>query len=458
RKGKRRRDATCHQTRARRPTAGHDGLALEPPRKIKRQASSPSLARILPPSHPSFHAGVRLLLRTPGIMASTSVSPHSPPLHYTPTLKHYLSTSVFLETNAHTRTSSRPSSSSSSSSYASSSGTIYTTSPASSRSGSWCFSPVSPSGDSTHRRPRPLPTPPATPDSARGPLPPRPLPSPPPFQAHRTLETRPAKLPIPPSTPPTPRPPRPVRAASVPTLSFKPEPSPSVYSISMDPSRSTSVASTAKQAPSSTGRPSIQLLMPSSSSSTTTDSTPPSLPTPSPLSPIAFDFSGPSDQRRRREEELERRMRDMGFVEATPRKRAHATSGSVSRATGGRHTPAFSVSYGESDEERDVVLLVDHQSDAEDDAEPPTRSESRAAMLTLFSNAEDEIELVPQRAAPLSPPPPEDVADVQVEVVTKEAVARTKRRFSRKWVREKGGKRWTTKDFSEVISELRKLR
>ncbi|KAI0643567.1 hypothetical protein C8Q79DRAFT_1022590, partial [Trametes meyenii] len=379
RKGKRRRDATCHQTRARRPTAGHDGLSLEPPSKIKRQASLPSLARILPPSHPSFHAGVRLLLRTPGIMASTSVSPHSL-LHYTPTLKHYLSASVFLKTNTHTRTSTRPSSSSSSSSYASSSGTTYTTSPASSRSGSWCFSPVSPSGDSTHCRPRPLPTPPTTPDSARGPLPLRPLPSPPPFQAHRTLETHPAKLPIPPSTPPTPRPPWLVRAASVSTLSFKPKPSSPAHSISMDPSRSTSVASTAKPALFSTGRPSIQLLMPSSSSSTTTDSMPPSLPTPSPLSPIVFDFSGPSDQRRRREEELERRLCDMGFVEATPRKRAHATSGSVSRATGRRHTPAFSVSYGESDEERDVVLLVDHQSDTEDDMQPPTRSDAHALL------------------------------------------------------------------------------
>ena len=108
----------------------------------------------------------------------------------------------------------------------------------------------------------------------------------------------------------------------------------------------------------------------------------------------------------------------------------------------------------ESDEDCDVVLLADHEDDPVE--VPPVRSESRAAVLSLFSNDEPDIHRHPGTAYRAA-----DIAlqvEVKVEVITKEAVARSKRRFSRKWIRERGGKRHTARDFSEIISELRKLR
>ena len=168
--------------------------------------------------------------------------------------------------------------------------------------------------------------------------------------------------------------------------------------------------------------------------------------------------------RKRREEELERRMRALGFVEApSPRdeRPGHARSASV------------------DDAERDVVFLVDADieeegeegcRDEEEEREPaPMRSESRAAMRKLFTASACAPKPEPDYSTPRSsyetiggrPEIALDVeahVDVEVELVTKEAVARTRRRFSRKWVREQGGKRWTEKDFSEIISELRKLR
>ncbi|KAL7282774.1 hypothetical protein ACG7TL_004250 [Trametes sanguinea] len=146
-------------------------------------------------------------------------------------------------------------------------------------------------------------------------------------------------------------------------------------------------------------------------------------------------------------------MKDLGFVEQSPPplppKDGHKASNSISRARG--HLPAFSATAQEQEDERDIVLLMEHASDSEAE-EPPTRSESRAAMLTLFADVEPSPTDV--RGSPSM-----DVAeDVRVETVMSNAVNRAKHRFSRKWVREKSGKRWTEKDFSEIISELRKLR
>lgn len=185
----------------------------------------------------------------------------------------------------------------------------------------------------------------------------------------------------------------------------------------------------------------------------------------SPLSPIAFGFPGPRELRKRREDELDRCMKDLGFVEApSPVGHAKTASGSSSACSSssesdpktrlGAHARAFSASCAdESDEERDVVLLVDEHTDEEPEPEEhPTRSESRAAMLTLFA----DIDTTP---SPVGPNPlVEPAVDVQVEIVSKKAAARTRRRFSRKWVREKSGKRWTEKDFSEILCQLRKLR
>ncbi|OJT12516.1 hypothetical protein TRAPUB_10917 [Trametes pubescens] len=184
----------------------------------------------------------------------------------------------------------------------------------------------------------------------------------------------------------------------------------------------------------------------------------------SPLSPIAFGFPGPRELRKRREDELDRCMKDLGFVEAPSPISRSATaasdspaSESESKARSSAHARAFSAScVEESDEERDVVLLVDEHTDEElepeTEEEHPTRSESRAAMLTLFA----DIDTAPSPIAPH--PPVEPAVDVQVEIVSKKAAARTRRRFSRKWVREQSGKRWTEKDFSEILCQLRKLR
>lgn len=162
-----------------------------------------------------------------------------------------------------------------------------------------------------------------------------------------------------------------------------------------------------------------------------------------PLSPIAFDFAGPRELRQRREVELDRCMKDLGFVEATPPATAKTSPPSSAR---GRHMHSFSI---QEEEEHDVVLLVDDHTDSEN--EHPTRSESRAAMLTLFT----DIDTLPSPVGPKSMKEP--TVDVQVQVVSKTA-GRSKRRFSRKWVREQSGKRWTEKDFSQIISQLRKLR
>ncbi|KAI0638664.1 hypothetical protein C8Q77DRAFT_447084 [Trametes polyzona] len=205
-------------------------------------------------------------------------------------------------------------------------------------------------------------------------------------------------------------------------------------------------------------RPTVSLSIPPSALANTSE--PPQLSVLTPLSPIAFDFPGPRELRKRREDELDRRMKDLGFVEAPPpsakSKAVRAPPGPAqSHSRPSRHAAAFSVSSAESDDGRDVVLLVDPHSDSEtdlEDPEPPTRSESRAAMLTLFA----DVDTAP---SPLAEFPPDKLeVDVQVEIVSKKAAARTKRRYSRKWVREKSGKRWTEKDFSEVLAQLRKLR
>ncbi len=204
--------------------------------------------------------------------------------------------------------------------------------------------------------------------------------------------------------------------------------------------------------------------------------------TPIPLSPIAFNIPGPRDLRRRREEELERRMKALGFVESPRSPKENAVPDAAAEPSPS-HDRKFSISSVETDEDREVVLLVDHESDVEDHEpepepereRPPTRSQSRAAMLTLFSDDPDDSDDRdtlghPYGLASVDEREIETVAsglpgvgsrvdvDVEVEVVTKEAVARTKRRFSRKWIRERRGKRWTEQDFSEIIAQLRKLR
>ncbi|RDX47744.1 hypothetical protein OH76DRAFT_1464927 [Lentinus brumalis] len=226
-------------------------------------------------------------------------------------------------------------------------------------------------------------------------------------------------------------------------------------------------------------RPSIRLNIPTSQ----TPSLSAPLATPIPLSPIAFNIPGPRDLRRRREEELERRMKALGFVESPRSPKENAVPDAAaepSPSPSPPHDRKFSISSVETDEDREVVLLVDHESDVEDQEpepepereRPPTRSQSRAAMLTLFSDDSDDRDTLghPYRLASVDEREIETVAsglpgvgsrvdvDVEVEVVTKEAVARTKRRFSRKWIRERRGKRWTEQDFSEIIAQLRKLR
>ncbi|KAI0737828.1 hypothetical protein C8Q80DRAFT_1055530, partial [Daedaleopsis nitida] len=217
----------------------------------------------------------------------------------------------------------------------------------------------------------------------------------------------------------------------------------------------------------------------------------PKLPVPTPLSPLAFNILGPRELRKRRESALSRRMTELGFVESprTPREQAAFPSApspdpstpgpSVKCSPQAAHERNFSLSsvHSEGDAERDVVLLVDCHLDCESDCESddghheqehehehedehahdgPTRSESRQAMLTLF--AEPPFKLVPIDEAAATGTDHERHVDIRVEVVTQEAVERTRRRYSRKWIRERKGKRYTAQDFQEVIAELRKLR
>ncbi|EJF62153.1 hypothetical protein DICSQDRAFT_180044 [Dichomitus squalens LYAD-421 SS1] len=207
-------------------------------------------------------------------------------------------------------------------------------------------------------------------------------------------------------------------------------------------------------------RPSIRLEIPMGS---------PSEQPVSPLSPIVFSIPGSREVRMRREQELARRMKDSGFQEArSPTEPPDHKSGASELTSGPSRSRVcaqeLSPAYTDSDDERDVVLLLEHDSDME---ECPTRSASRAAMLALFSDGDDESD---SGSVPKLWQVPEHEherrnsshlqaqVDVKVEVVTREAVARTKRRFSRKWIRERRGKRWTEDDFGEIISQLRKLR
>ena len=181
-------------------------------------------------------------------------------------------------------------------------------------------------------------------------------------------------------------------------------------------------------------------------------------------------------------------MKALGFVEAPsptgdfPKSGARLKPGpsSYSRGFGQRSSSTFT----ESDDERDVVLLVENDSDMDDHhpIQPPPRNASRAAMLSLFPDDSDPSPPADGTKMSFLDAPPyaqkgnpwkagdadeygartpghlEVRVDVDVELVTKEAVARTKRRFSRKWVRERKGKRWTERDFGEILVQLRKLR
>ncbi|PIL37667.1 hypothetical protein GSI_01361 [Ganoderma sinense ZZ0214-1] len=304
---------------------------------------------------------------------------------------------------------------------------------------------------------RPLPTPPATPSSSRSTGPPRPLPKPP---LHRA-QSHHGFQPLVPNTA------SPCRVP--PGIATPPE---------------ASIPPPLQSAPSE--RPSIRLNIndiPSSAPVSSQNFV-------SPLSPIAFNLPGPRTLRKRREEELARRMKALGFVEAPSPTGEHPKNSLDGSKLASSAFPRASVedassTFTESDDERDVVLLIDHDSDADEHRpmQPPPRSASRAAMLSLFR---DDSPRVDEKKKPSFPDAPyggqkgqnpwkgadgddrefggrtsshiEVRVDVEVEVVTKEAVARTKRRFSRKWVRERKGKRWTERDFGEILCQLRKLR
>ncbi|KAI0658669.1 hypothetical protein C8Q70DRAFT_934188 [Cubamyces menziesii] len=397
-------------------------------------------------------------------MALPSLSPHFVNVQHVhtsdtvPTLRHHSSANAFYDVGTHSCGSSRPSSSSSSnSSYASpesapdSSASSYA---APSRSASWSSLSAEPCPPSystcpgSLRRPRPLPTPPATPQHVRAAVPLRPLPRPPLGRSHSD-SLPPPSTPLP--APPTARAPPPAAAssASSPQLVEEPEADPSA--ISPSPVPKVVIAPSDK----AVGRPSIQIDIPRLAQKSSASAPQITLEL-TPLSPIAFNFPGPRELRKRREDELSRRMKDLGFVEEIPPSPPPKDAGVISKSTRahtGRHTPGFSISGRASEDDRDVVLLMECSSDSETE-ELPKRNDSLAAMLTLFPDAD----CTPSPTEPCPRASKETAVDVQVEVVSKKATARTKRRFSRKWVREKSGKRWTEKDFSEILSELRKLR
>ncbi|KAI9057691.1 hypothetical protein FKP32DRAFT_1339277 [Trametes sanguinea] len=383
----------------------------------------------------------------------SSLSPSNPPsvAHNTGALRHHFSAATLYDMGAHSRSSSRPSTSSSTSSgcgsYASR-GTSYTDSPASSspefpQSTSWPPSSPPPSyNQASVKRSRPLPTPP---HSARSSLPPpRPLPHPPLRRCNSEATSTKRKPPLP--TPPlVPGPPLSGTASSS---------SPASKTAAPRSSKPVTVASsaptTAKSKVPVAGRPSIQLSIPPQKKR---QSITPSEVILTPLSPIAFNISGPLALRKRREDELGRWMKDLGFVEEIPPplppKDDRKPSKSISRSRG--HHPTFSVTTHDQEDGRDVVLLVEDSSDSETEELPP-RSDSLAAMLTLFPDA------APSPTVERTSPSKGVAVDVRVEAVATNAANRAKNRYSRKWVREKSGKRWTEKDFSEIISELRKLR
>lgn len=394
-----------------------------------------------------------------------------------PTLKYYFSPTTFHDLP---RPSSRPSSSSSNSSYGA------PTYPQAPLSASSYFALKSDSPDNTNaptsspshdntirmsRLNRPLPTPPATPLSAQSTLaspPPRPLPRPPVHRAQSYQSLRSDPLPSPPHSAPLTFPEHPLPSSSKPSAtdpkgkaSAHPYAFPSAFAPSHPPRPSSTTLAE---------RPSIRLEIPPARARA---------PAPhkaiTPLSPIAFNIPpGPRDVRKRREAELERRMAALGFVESPRTPKDEPSSTRACKSPPSAHERSFSMSsaVSDGDDERDVVLLVDCSSDAEG-GEHPTRSESRQAMLTLFADDADGDEECDGEsdAGRLSriaeaemgrggarTPVIEVQVDVKVEIVTKQAAARTKRRFSRKWVRERKGKRYTEQDFSGIISELRKLR
>ncbi|KAI0832900.1 hypothetical protein BC628DRAFT_1348851 [Trametes gibbosa] len=365
-------------------------------------------------------------------------------------LSGYFTVAVFHNPGGHSDSaaSSRPSSSSSSSDsgcYPSPASTTYTDSPSAYASSSRPASRVSSPSTHSPSRPRPLPTPPSTASSVRPAPLPRPLPRPPLVRADSD-PARPMSRSIPLPTPPT-----------VPEYTLAPAPPPRLKSSNLCAPVPTVVSETVAAGPAvrttpaatpAMARPTMSLSIPVRVPRVA--SGPPQLSSVSPLSPIAFDFAGSSELRQRREVELDRCMKDLGFIDVTPHAPLKASSApsDKSPSRSGCHVHSFSID-SESDEECDVVLLVDEHPDSEDEA--PQWNDSRAALLTLFP----DVDIAP---SPIAQKPSQELTvDVQVEIISK-AAARSKRRFSRKWVREKSGKRWTEKDFSEILSQLRKLR
>ena len=137
-----------------------------------------------------------------------------------------------------------------------------------------------------------------------------------------------------------------------------------------------------------------------------------------------------------------------------------------------RNTTHYDISFDDADTSLDTHHNADTSLPLSTGDEAPPNSDSfdasNASLSPGHASDDDDDESDPENAPKLDRIPEREhgrtfshsdvEVDVEVEVVTREAVARTKRRFSRKWIRERKGKRWTEDDFGQIISQLRMLR
>lgn len=202
--------------------------------------------------------------------------------------------------------------------------------------------------------------------------------------------------------------------------------------------------------------------------------------TTSPVSPIIFAFPPMSpDLFRKRESALAERMMELGFVE-----QVQVQSRSQSRASpspspsysfspspspspcpsrmSSRHDEIDSEATAEAhDEDHEVVLLLDLQHEPERAQNAETRENQRPVYHHPYHHAAEKTspDTSKVRSGIHNSSPAAITAPPVPAPVVQDGGQQTKaKRFSRKWVREKKGKRWVEKDYEEVLQALRKLR
>ena len=151
-------------------------------------------------------------------------------------------------------------------------------------------------------------------------------------------------------------------------------------------------------------------------------------------SPILFNAVSPSSVAApsldvvAREEHVARRLSRMGFVEVEVPQ---------SPTVVGKRR---STSRRDKSPDKLPTPLDDSGSDESDSSSAPEDEESRPARKRVCHDVEITVEYIPPSTSP-----------------TISSSATTTRRVSRRWVREKKGKRWVEDDYNQILEALRRL-